>query len=96
MNTDPSFLHISALTLLGAATIIGFYMGHVAQRVKLPSLIGYMIFGVILGPSILNLFDEPTMEDLSFLTGIALGFVAFTIGSELSSTAIDPPSLKCL
>ncbi|MBW1676416.1 MAG: cation:proton antiporter [Deltaproteobacteria bacterium] len=88
MNTDPSFLHISALTLLGAATIIGFYMGHVAQRVKLPSLIGYMIFGVILGPSILNLFDEPTMEDLSFLTGIALGFVAFTIGSELSLSSL--------
>lgn len=88
MNTDLSFLHISALTLLGTATIIGFYMGHVAQRVRLPSLIGYMIFGVILGPSILNLFDEPTMEDLSFLTGITLGFVAFSIGSELSLSSL--------
>jgi Kef-type K+ transport system membrane component KefB len=88
MKTDLSFLNISALTLLGAATIIGFYMGHVAQRVKLPSLIGYMVFGVILGPSILNLFDEPTMEDLSFLTQIALGFVAFTIGSELSLSSL--------
>ena len=88
MKTDLSFLHISVLTLLGTATIIGFYMGHVAQRVKLPSLIGYMIFGVILGPSILNLFDEPTMENLSFLTGIALGFVAFTIGSELSLSSL--------
>jgi predicted Kef-type K+ transport protein len=59
MKTDLSFLHISAFTLLGIAVIVGFYMGHVAQRIRLPSLIGYMIFGVILGPSILSLIDEP-------------------------------------
>lgn len=88
MKTDLSFLHVSALTLLGIVTIVGFYMGHVAQRVNLPSLIGYMIFGVILGPSVLNLFDEPMIEHLSFLTEIALGFVAFTIGSELSLSSL--------
>ncbi|MBW2165665.1 MAG: cation:proton antiporter [Deltaproteobacteria bacterium] len=88
MQTDLSFLHVSALTLLGTATIVGFYMGRVAQRISLPSVVGYMIFGVILGPSILNLIDEPMIEDLSFLTEIALGFVAFTIGSELSLSSL--------
>ncbi len=88
MKTDLSFLHISALTLLGLATIVGFYVGRVAQRIRLPSLVGYMILGVILGPSILNLIDEPMIEDLSFLTEIALGFVAFTIGSELSLSSL--------
>ncbi|MBN1840782.1 MAG: cation:proton antiporter [Deltaproteobacteria bacterium] len=88
MKTDLSFLHISAFTLLGIAVIAGFYMGHVVQRIRLPSLIGYMIFGVILGPSILNLIDEPMSQRLSFLTEIALGFVAFTIGSELSLSSL--------
>lgn len=88
MKTDLSFLHVSALILLGTATIVGFYMGRVAQRISLPSVVGYMIFGVILGPSILNLIDEPMIEDLSFLTEIALGFVAFTIGSELSLSSL--------
>ena len=88
MQTDLSFLHVSALTLLGTAIIVGFYMGRVAQRISLPSVVGYMIFGVILGPSILNLIDEPMIEDLSFLTEIALGFVAFTIGSELSLSSL--------
>jgi Kef-type K+ transport system membrane component KefB len=88
MKTDLSFLHISAFTLLGIAVIVGFYMGHVAQRIRLPSLIGYMIFGVILGPSILILIDEPMSQRLSFLTEIALGFVAFTIGSELSLSSL--------
>jgi len=81
---DISFLHISLLTLIGTVAIIGLYAGRGVRRIKLPSLIGYMILGIILGPSILNLFDESALESLSFITQIVLGFVAFSIGSELS------------
>ena len=87
-TTDLSFLHLSGLTLLGAATIVAFYLGRVARLVKLPSLIGYMVIGVVLGPSVLHLLDEPLMERLSFITEIALGFVAFSIGSELNLTSL--------
>ena len=84
ITTDWSFLHISGLTLIGAATIIAFYVGRLARMARLPSLIGYMLVGVILGPSLLHFFNEPSMERLSFITEIALGFVAFIIGSELN------------
>ena len=84
MSLDLSFLKLSALTLLGAATLVGFYAGGVARRLRLPSLIGYMVLGVILGPSALHLFEEPLLERLGFITEIALGFVAFSIGAELS------------
>lgn len=85
---DLSFLHLSGLTLLGAATIVAFYVGRAAKFVRLPSLIGYMIVGVILGPSALHIFDEPSMERFSFITEIALGFVAFSIGSELNLSSL--------
>lgn len=88
MTSDISFLHLSTLTLLGLATIIGFYAGRAARRIKLPSLIGYMVLGVILGPSLLNLFREPIMDSLAFVTEIALGFVAFSIGAELSFSSL--------
>jgi len=88
MSLDISFLDLSALTLLGVVIIVGFYMGHTARLVKLPSLIGYMILGVIFGPSVLHLISEPTMEHLSFITEIALGFVAFSIGAELSLSTL--------
>jgi len=88
ITTDWSFLHISGLTLIGASTIIAFYVGRLARLAKLPSLIGYMIVGVILGPSVLHLFDEASMERLSFITEIALGFVAFSIGSELNMSTL--------
>ena len=88
ITTDISFLHLSGLTLMGAATIVAFYVGRAAKFARLPSLIGYMIVGVILGPSVLHLFDEPSMERLSFITEIALGFVAFSIGSELNLSSL--------
>jgi len=81
-------LHISGLTLIGAATIVAFYVGRTARLAKLPSLIGYMLVGVILGPSVLHLFDEPSMQRLSFITEIALGFVAFSIGLELNMSSL--------
>ncbi|MCK5244359.1 MAG: cation:proton antiporter, partial [Desulfobacterales bacterium] len=88
MTFDLSFLHTSLLTLLGIAAVAGFYMGHLARRAKLPALIGYMIFGVIIGPSVLNIFDEPSIERLSFIAEIGLGFVAVTIGSELRISSL--------
>jgi len=88
MSLDISFLDISALTLLGIVTIAGFYIGHTARLVRLPSLIGYMILGVILGPSVLHLLSKTIMDHLSFITEIALGFVAFSIGSELSLSSL--------
>ena len=88
ITTDLSFLNISTLTLMGAATIVAFYVGRLARLAKLPSLIGYMVVGIILGPSILHLLDETSMEHLSFITEIALGFVAFSIGSELNLSSL--------
>ena len=88
MSLDISFLDISALTLLGSVAIAGYYFGNTVRMVKLPSIIGYMILGVILGPSVLHLIGEPAMEHMSFITQISLGFVAFSIGAELSMSSL--------
>ncbi|MFH1615604.1 MAG: cation:proton antiporter [Planctomycetota bacterium] len=88
MNLDISFLHLSAITFLGIATIIGFYMGRTARLVRLPSIIGYMVLGALMGPSLLNLINSNTMQNLSFITDISLGLVAFSIGIELSLSSM--------
>jgi Kef-type K+ transport system membrane component KefB len=88
MSLDVSFVHLSAITLLGLATIGGFYLGRGARRIRLPSLIGYMILGVILGPSLLHLFSDSLLENLSFITEVSLGLVAFSIGSELNISSM--------
>ncbi|MCK4563328.1 MAG: cation:proton antiporter, partial [Verrucomicrobia bacterium] len=79
-------------TLVGAMLIACFYAGKLIKKTSLPSLIGYMLVGALFGPSFkqfgLELFTEPVRESLSFVTQIALGFVAFSIGSELSMKSL--------
>ena len=72
------------LFLVGLLVLCGFYFGGMARKIRLPSLIGFMALGVIVGPSLLNLVGEDMTSRLSFITEIALGFVAFSIGAELS------------
>ena len=75
-------------TLVGAMLIVCFYVGKLIKKTSLPSLIGYMLVGTLFGSSFkhfgLELFTESVRESLSFITQVALGFVAFSIGSELS------------
>ncbi len=56
--------------------------------IRLPSIIGFMIVGVISGPSFLNLVTDNIQHQLGFITEIALGFVAFSIGLELSLSTL--------
>lgn len=87
MKTDLSFLHVSALALLGTVAIVGFYMGRVAQRIRLPSVVGYMIFGVILGPSILKCKAKGTLtKTLYAIVGFddGLAIIIFGFGANLA------------
>lgn len=79
---------INVLILLGFAIIIGYYTGLFSRKVKLPSLIGYMFLGVLLGSSGFNIFNETILDKLSFISEITLAFVAFSIGSELRLSSL--------
>lgn len=79
---------LTTILLVGAAVSIGLYTGRLARRVGLPSLIGYMLLGALMGSSVLDLFSAEVLRSLSFVTDIALGFVAFSIGSELNIASL--------
>lgn len=88
--TGRELFRNDAMLLMGVLTAGGFYCGALSRRVKLPSLIGFMLLGVLVGPSGLALFGPEgsdaatTLEHFDFITEIALGFVALTIGAELN------------
>jgi Kef-type K+ transport system membrane component KefB len=79
---------IPILVILGAATVLAMYSGRAVRRAGLPSLLGYMVLGVIMGSSLLALIGEEELVSLQFITDIALGYVAFTIGAELNFRAL--------
>ncbi|MGD9963893.1 MAG: cation:proton antiporter, partial [Candidatus Izemoplasmatales bacterium] len=73
------------LVLFYTAIIIatGLLFGKIAKYLKLPNVTGYLIGGLLIGPSILNIVKEEALPGLEIVSVVALGFIAFTIGNEL-------------
>lgn len=79
-------------TLLAVATALlaGLLMTRIFKPFKLPAVTAYLIAGVLIGPYFMGAFGInglgfSTMEQVSALglvSQIALGFIAFSIGSE--------------
>lgn len=81
-------LGLAPILIIGVIVFIGFYFGKTMKFIKLPSIIGFMLIGVVLGPSLFNILDEEFQKSLGFITDIALSFVAVSIGLELSFSSL--------
>lgn len=67
---------------LSIIVFIGLVAGRVANFFKLPNISGYIIGGLLIGPSFLNLIQTGDIKSMGILNEIALGAIAFSIGSE--------------
>ncbi|MCJ7766543.1 MAG: cation:proton antiporter, partial [Thiovulaceae bacterium] len=74
---------INIIFFLGVSLLLAFYIGQSARFIRLPMILGYMVTGIILGPSVLGMIDPEGLEQLSFVIDVGLGIVAFSIGTEL-------------
>lgn len=76
--TSSIIYNIALLLSLG---IIG---GKLAEIAKLPKVTGYIIIGIIAGPSTLGLLSEEVLYSFKPFKILALGFIGFNIGMELN------------
>ena len=75
------------LIVLLSLIIIGIlanYSGKLVEYIKLPSLIGMMIFGMIIGPAFLNVVPKATLKIAPVIKDIALVAVLFIGGLGIS------------
>ncbi|MDO4562367.1 MAG: cation:proton antiporter [Clostridia bacterium] len=56
--------------------------GRLAKLAHLPNVTGYIVAGLIIGPSVLGLIPENAVGSFSIISEIALGLIAFSVGSE--------------
>ena len=61
---------------------VGALGGKLVRRFKLPDVTGYLVAGLFLGPSFFKLISEQDMQSFDAINELALGVIAFTIGSE--------------
>lgn len=62
----------------------GMIMARLVSMLKLPNVTGYLLAGVLIGPSILNLVPKEVSTNLQVISEAALGFIAYSIGSEIN------------
>ncbi|MDD5509792.1 MAG: cation:proton antiporter [Dehalococcoidales bacterium] len=68
---------------IGVMIVVGFFGGKLAKKLKLPRITGYIVVGLLLSPSALNLVPRATIESLNIVTSVALGIIAYAIGGSL-------------
>lgn len=60
----------------------GMLMGRAAKLVHLPNVTGYLVAGLLIGPSVLGLLAQDFLTSIDIISEVALGFIAFSIGNE--------------
>lgn len=79
--------------------ILGMFMGWICQKIKLPSLLGMLITGIVLGPYVLNLLDDSILGISAELRKIALIIILTRAGLGLDLSGLKkigrPAVLMC-
>jgi Kef-type K+ transport system membrane component KefB len=80
----------TAALALGFALVAANLLGGVAERLRLPRLSGYLIFGLICGPYLFNLITAAMARELQIVNGVAIVLIAFVAGLELNVAHLRP------
>jgi Kef-type K+ transport system membrane component KefB len=75
LGTHPLFT-------VGVLLVIGYGLGKLAGKVKLPEITGFIIAGILMGESVTGIVPVHMGEGLKLVTEVALGLIAITIGGE--------------
>ena len=77
-----SFLSPSSMAVISIASILlcGFLATRITRIFKLPDVTAYIVTGILMGPYVLNIIPKDFIESTSFLSDIALSFIAFSTG----------------
>jgi Kef-type K+ transport system membrane component KefB len=74
----PRSLFLFGILLLTADTF-----GAIAHDLRLPRLVGYLVAGLALGPSVASIVPAGVLEDLGMMKRLAVGLIGLLAGAEL-------------
>ena len=70
------------LFTVGIMLVMGYFIGTLAEKVKLPEITGFILAGLIMGSTVTGIVPHEMEESLKVVTEVALGLIALTIGGE--------------
>ena len=81
MTSIQEFIFLLAGFLI--VTVAANQISRLFRLVKLPTITGFLIIGLITGPFILGLIPSESVKELHFINEISLAFIAFAASGEL-------------
>ena len=82
-ETFNQIITSNTLSTIGLLLIISFLGSKLFQHFGIPQVVGFIIIGLIHGPSVLNVIPLEISDELLFISEIALGLIGFDMGSHL-------------
>ncbi len=89
-------IDLPLLLIIGFMICASFVFSILFKKIKLPSVVAYMVMGIILGPSVTGIIDDALLNNLAFLTKAILAFVALKIGMEINFNELRTKGKKII
>ena len=77
---------------VGLLLVLCLLMGRIVSHCRIPKVTGYLLAGILISPSALSFFFEAlgenlysSLDHLRFVSDLALGLIAFSIGGEFQN-----------
>jgi len=75
---------VHPLYYLSLILLAGLFLARIVNVFKLPNVTGYILAGMLIGPSFLGIIPREVVSSFNIISEAALGFIAYSIGGELS------------
>lgn len=93
---ESVFIMLLSIALI---LILGMFLGFLCKKIKLPSLVGMLLTGIILGPYVLNFLDSSILNISAEIRKIALIIILTRAGLSLDFSVLKkigrPAILMC-
>ena len=92
----PAFPGAEVAILIGFVLLIANVTGSLASSAGLPRLTGYLIVGILAGPSVSGMISAEAVADLALIDSVALALIALMAGGELKLSQLRPQARNIL
>ena len=95
---------MNQILCIALALFVGLLSSRLMKLLRLPNVTGYLIAGIVFGPYVLGKYiggwsttnPETDINAVKWISEIALGFIAFTIGCSFKKNAIQRVGKKVM
>lgn len=77
---------MNELSSLAVILLLALAAGHVVKMIRIPEVTGYLLAGVLVGPSGLRWVSHDNLDALKVFSEVGLGLILFSIGSSFDLT----------